>query len=53
MVDQNKLDELQKCMESPYYFFTNYLTINGERAWTVLTEEEFNLIFNQLVKHGK
>jgi len=51
-MEEQKLEELQKCTNSPYYFFTNYLTINGERAWTILTEEEFNLVFNQLVNNG-
>lgn len=52
MVDQSKLDEYQKCM-SPYYFFTTYIRVNNEPAHTFLTEEEFNLIFSQLVKNGK
>jgi len=52
MIDQNKLEELQKCMDSPYYFFTNHMLVNGEPIHTFLTEEEFNLIFNQLVKNG-
>jgi hypothetical protein len=34
--------EQKKCIESPYYFFTNYCTVNGEKCTTPLSEEEFN-----------
>jgi hypothetical protein len=47
MIEEQKLAELQKCVESPYYFFTNHIRINGELVHTFLTEEEFNLIFKQ------
>lgn len=55
MVENNerKLEELQKCINSPYYFFTNHLMMNNEKLHSFLTEEEFNLIFNQLVKNGQ
>lgn len=52
MVDQQKIEELQRCIESPYYFFMNHIKINNESVHTFLTEEEFNLIFNQLVRNG-
>lgn len=42
--------ELVKCKESPYYFFTNYLTVNNEKLETFLTEEEFNKLFKQYGK---
>lgn len=35
-------DELDRCAKSPYYFYTQYCTINGEKGTTMLTEEEFN-----------
>lgn len=46
---QNKRNwekELEKCIASPYYFYTNYVMIETEdglqRATTRMTEEEFN-----------
>lgn len=50
MVESNKLEELQKCIDSPYYFFTTYLRVNGELIHTYLTEQEFNLIYKQSIK---
>ena len=41
--------EKQKCIESPYYFFTNYCTTNGEKCTTPLSEEEFNKQAKQIV----
>lgn len=38
-------EEIDKCANSPYYYFTNYCTFNGEKATTLLTEEEFNKEF--------
>lgn len=42
--------EMEKCVKSPYYFATNYLTIKNEKRETLpfttfLTEEEFNNYF--------
>ena len=37
--------EIQKCKESPYYFFTKYVRVNNDPVETWLTEEEFNSIF--------
>jgi len=34
--------EFNKCTENPYYFATKYLTINGRKFTTMLTESEFN-----------
>lgn len=45
-IEENN-EELDKCKQSPYYFYTNYWTINGQKATTMLSEEEFNKIFNQ------
>lgn len=42
--------EILKCKESPYYLFTNYITVNNEKAETFLTEEEFNNIFKSYGK---
>lgn len=52
MIEEHKLEEIQKCINSPYYFFMNHITYGNEYPFTRLTEEEFNLIFNQLVKNG-
>jgi len=46
-------DELIKCIESPYHFFTTYILVNGEPIHTYLTEEEFNKIFKYYVKLNK
>lgn len=35
-------EEERKCIASPYYFATNYLTLNGKPFITLMTEEEFN-----------
>lgn len=37
--------EFNKCTENPYYFATKYLTINGRKFTTMLTESEFNDIY--------
>lgn len=34
--------EMKKCIDSPYYFATTYLTVNGMPFTTLYTEEEFN-----------
>lgn len=44
--------EFKKCMDSPYYFATNYLKVNtvqGIKPYeTVLSEEEFNKVFKEI-----
>ena len=45
--------EIEKCKESPYYFFTTYLRIDNRKVETFLTEQEFNEIINSYVKHNK
>ena len=42
MTPEEIVEELEKCKESPYYFFTHYWQIDGKAATTRLTEEEFN-----------
>lgn len=37
-------EEFNKCKENPYYFATKYLTINGKRFTTSLSEKDFNNI---------
>lgn len=46
MTDWKK--ELQKCIESPYYFYINYCKVEGVTTTTRYTEEQFN----ELVKQG-
>jgi len=46
-------DELEKCVNSPYHFATNYLTVDGEKFSTLLSEEEFNSKFNQILNQLK
>jgi len=35
-------NEMEKCKESPYYFFKNYWKVDGKTPTTFLTELEFN-----------
>jgi hypothetical protein len=37
--------ELEKCKKSPYYFFKNYMKVNGESPVTWLTEAKYNEFF--------
>lgn len=41
-------EEIKKCKESPYYYATKYLSVNGKPFKTRLTEEEFNREFFKL-----
>lgn len=43
-------EEIDKCKKSPYYYATNYLTINGEKFTTRHTEKEFNNFFKSVSK---
>lgn len=58
MMQEEILNEINKCRESPYYFATTYLKVKnhwGEYVafTTCLTEKEFNQMFNErkLVTH--
>jgi hypothetical protein len=42
------VEEVKKCIESPYYYAMKYLTVNGQPFTTPLTEEEFNKEFKGL-----
>lgn len=44
-MDQKIVEECKKCAESPWYFATKYLTIDGKPFTTLLSEEEFNDVF--------
>lgn len=46
-------DELRKCNDSPYYYATKYLTVNGQPYTTRLTEVEFNSFFYDKVRELK
>ena len=39
-------EELDKCLKSPYYFYTNYVKVQSKdgvvNATTLLSEEDFN-----------
>lgn len=45
MKDGDEL-EYDKCKDSPYYFATKYLVVNGKPFTTRYTEDEFNKIIN-------
>ena len=42
--------EIVKCRDNPYYFATNYLTVNGKPFTTPLSEKAFNSYFNNKEK---
>lgn len=51
-------NEFDKCLSSPYYFATTYLTIKDESGnvmpfKTRLTEEEFNQYCRTIIGRGK
>ena len=50
--DEETFQEIKKCKESPYYFATNYLVVDGRKFKTVLTEKQFNELFEN-VASGK
>ncbi len=41
-------NEINKCKNSPYYYATKYLTVNGKPFTTMLNETEFNTFFKNL-----
>lgn len=43
-------EELKKCLESPYYFATTYLTVNGKKFTTNMSQEQFDYIFKERQK---
>lgn len=45
-IEENN-QEFEKCKQNPYYFYTKYFTVNGKKATTSLSEEEFNELFKQ------
>ena len=38
-------EELQKCKDDPYYFFTEYVIVNGEQP--TISEERFREVWEQ------
>jgi hypothetical protein len=40
-------EEMQKCIDSPYYFYTNFCVVDGKLPETRYTEEEFNNMIKQ------
>ena len=51
MTQEEILAEIQKCINSPYYFATKYLTVRNHNNeiipfTTPLSEEEFNQVFS-------
>jgi hypothetical protein len=45
--------EMKKCEKSPYYFFTNYITVNNRKFETFLKEKEFNEMIKKWLKNQK
>ena len=41
-------EEIRKCIDSPYYFATKYLVVNGKPFETPLSEKAFNSFFNKM-----
>lgn len=44
-------EEIQRCIKSPYYFATKYLTVNGKPFRTLYGELDFNKFFNVPIQH--
>ncbi len=40
-------EEMQKCIDSPYYFYTSYCKVEGVDATVRYTEEQFNELIRQ------
>lgn len=56
--DTNWIDELKKCQDSPYYFYTNYVLVNGKKPETWLTQQQFDDLYEKFksgnfLKHGR
>ena len=47
MIDTEIQDEIQKCMNNPYYFATTYIMVNGKPFTTTLSETVFNKYFDR------
>lgn len=46
--DQETFEEIKKCQKSPHYFATNYLVVDGKKFTTLLTEKEFNELYENV-----
>lgn len=46
-------EELRKCIESPYYFATTYLIVNGKKFTTTMSQEQFDWVFKERQKMWK
>ena len=46
---ENK-EEMDKCKNNPYYYYTHYCIVNGKPATTNLAEEAFNELFTKLYR---
>jgi hypothetical protein len=42
--------EIEKCKNDPYYFFTHYITVNGQLATTEMSKDHFNSLFLQVMQ---
>lgn len=47
---QELLAEIEKCKNDPYYFFTHYVTVNGQLATTEMSKDHFNSLFLQVMR---
>lgn len=47
---QDSKEEIERCKNSPYYYATKYLTVNGKPFTTRLNEEDFNKYFNEVCR---
>lgn len=46
-------EEIVKCIDNPYYFYSNYITVNNESSTTILSEEDFNKLYIDMYKSKK
>lgn len=48
---EEQFSELRKCKDSPYYFATRYVTVDGKPFRTSLTEQQFNRQFQSFLNN--
>ena len=41
-------EEMEKCKNNPYYFYTTYITIDGKKPEVWMSEEDFNGLFKTI-----
>lgn len=53
MGNRELYEERKRCMNSPHYFFTRYVLIDGKPVTTNLEENEFNELFKSMISENR